>query len=254
MFLGISVSCLPGTVLSLIQERRFGVLLSPSAFSDAWFSRFWGRFAGPGIRANAGEIVIPLLQGRASGGRVLDEQVAPGIEGTVIEVGAGSGLWVDMYKSVAEVCADPDAEIESEGAVKRRNVGSGGSGGKKGVITRIYGVEPNADQHPSLRKAISAAGLEGVYQIVPVGIEDLDDPTKWDGRVEKGSVDCIVTILCLCSIPEPEKNIQELYKYLKKGGRWYLYEHVRCEHSWYMRLYQREFLFSRRATSFANIG
>ncbi|KAG4218079.1 hypothetical protein PC116_g33441, partial [Phytophthora cactorum] len=122
------------------------------------------------------------------------------------------------------------------GDVRRRNVE--GSAAVDGVITRVYGVEPNRDQHPALRRAIAKAGLEDVYRIVPVGIEDLDDATKWDGRVEKGSVDCIVSILCLCSIPDPEKNIGELYQYLKKGGRWYVYEHVRCEHSWYMRAYQ----------------
>lgn len=234
LFVGLSIKSLPGTILTLIQERRFGVLLSPSGFRDAWFSRFWGSVAGPGIRANAGEHVIPLLQGRASGGVVRAEQVEQGISGTVIEVGAGSGLWADVYKVVAEVRADPEAETGNEGAVRRRN-----AAGER-VITRIYGVEPNKDQHPNLRNAVAAAGLEDVYRIVPVGIEDLDNSKKWDGRVEKGSVDCIVTILCLCSIPEPEKNIRELYKYLKKGGRWYVYEHVKCEHGWGMKLYQRE--------------
>ena len=82
--------------------------------------------------------------------------------------------------------------------------------------------------------------MEDIYQIAPVGIEDLDNPKKWDGHIEKGSVDCIVSILCLCSIPEPQKNMKELHSYLKEGGRWYVYEHVKCDHSLFMRAYQRK--------------
>ncbi|KAK6950784.1 hypothetical protein Daesc_007309 [Daldinia eschscholtzii] len=227
----MSASCLPKTILALLRQGKYAVLLSPARLQDAWFNDFWGGMAGPNIRRDAAVRVIPLLQGRASKGDVVDEQVGPALAGTVIEVGAGSGLWVDMYREVASVRAEGEG-----GDVRRRNVE--GSAAVDGVITRVYGVEPNRDQHPALRRAIAKAGLEDVYRIVPVGIEDLDDATKWDGRVEKGSVDCIVSILCLCSIPDPEKNIGELYQYLKKGGRWYVYEHVRCEHSWYMRAYQ----------------
>lgn len=94
----------------------------------------------------------------------------------------------------------------------------------------------------TVRKHIAEAGLEDVYEIVPVGIEDLNNPSKWGGIVEKESVDCIVSILCLCSIPEPEKNMKELYGYLKKGGRWYIYEHVRLDGNWGLRTYQGEFI------------
>ncbi|XXH03988.1 hypothetical protein Hte_010397 [Hypoxylon texense] len=239
LFLGISASCLPRTILHLLRARRLAVLLSPRAVQDAWFGEFWGRVAGPGIRANAAERVVPLLEGRTRCGRVLgggDEAPAgPPVGGVVLEVGAGSGLWVDVFPPFVADGAVSGPEGKDGSDARRR--GARGSSG--GGITRVYGVEPNRDQHPSLRKAIARAGLEDVYRIVPVGIEDLDDSTKWDGRVEKGSVDCIVSILCLCSIPDPEKNIRELYRYLKKGGRWYVYEHVRCEYSWYMRLYQR---------------
>ncbi|KAF3058683.1 Methyltransferase-like protein 7A [Daldinia childiae] len=247
-FLLVSATCLPKTILRLLRERKFAELLSPSRLKEAWFSDLWGGIAGPNIRRDAAVRIIPLLQGRATKGAVVDEQVSPGLAGTVIEVGAGSGLWVDMYSEIAEVRAgsglwvDMYSEIaevraEPDGAARRRKVGS--SAAVDGPITRVYGIEPNVNQHPALRRAIAKAGLEDVYRIVPVGIEDLDDATKWDGVVEKGSVDCIVSILCLCSIPDPEKNIRELYQYLKKGGRWYIYEHVRCNNSWYMKAYQR---------------
>jgi hypothetical protein len=49
-------------------------------------------------------------------------------------------------------------------------------------------------------------------------------------------------VMCLCSIPEPRRNMAQLYGYLKPGGRWYVYEHVKCfrEQGWGMRLYQGE--------------
>lgn len=229
-FMYLSASCLPKTILAQLRARGFGVLLSPARLRDAWFSEFWGRRVSPKVRQMAGERVVPLLQGRTRAGRILDAPAGPGVGGTVLEVGAGSGLWVDVFPEVAAI---QTPEPEADGAVRKRKTAAG-------AITRIYGVEPNRDQHAHLRQAIARAGLEDVYQIVPVGIEDLDDAQKWDGRVEKGSVDCIVSVLCLCSIPEPEKNVRELYRYLKKGGRWYVYEHVRSEYSWYMRAYQRE--------------
>ncbi|KAI5927468.1 S-adenosyl-L-methionine-dependent methyltransferase [Camillea tinctor] len=179
--------------------------LSWSRFRDVWFMHFWS-FAGPGVREGAEPSVLPLLEGRP-----LDaaQPVAPPVGGVVLELGAGSGFWVDVWRRPG--------------------------------VQRVYGVEPNPDQHAALRRAVRRAGLEDVYEIVPVGIEDLQGAKgkKWEGGIEKGSVDCIVSILCLCSIPDPEANIKELYSYLKPGGRWYAYEHVRAEYSWYMRLYQR---------------
>lgn len=65
------------------------------------------------------------------------------------------------------------------------------------------------------------AGLEEIYEIVPVGVEDLGD--KWVGM---GEVDTVVTVQCLCSVTEPERMIGGLYGYLREGGRWVVYEHV----------------------------
>lgn len=72
-----------------------------------------------------------------------------------------------------------------------------------------------------LKKRIHEAGLESIYEIVPVGVEDLG--SKWVGQ---GEVDAVVTIQCLCSVSEPKRMINELYGYLKKGGIWIVYEHV----------------------------
>lgn len=90
-------------------------------------------------------------------------------------------------------------------------------------VTPVYGIEPNPKSAAALQQRVNEIGLDNVYEVLPVAIECLED------RLEPESVDCIVTILCLCSIPEPEKNIELLYKSLKKGGRWYVVEHVRVD-------------------------
>jgi hypothetical protein len=42
-----------------------------------------------------------------------------------------------------------------------------------GGVTKIYGVEPNLEQHASLRRKVRESGLEGVYEIVGAGAEEL---------------------------------------------------------------------------------
>ncbi|KAI0601344.1 S-adenosyl-L-methionine-dependent methyltransferase [Biscogniauxia sp. FL1348] len=227
LFMALSLSYVPRamhTVLTQPQSPHSPISpTSPSSspwsrFSDTWFALFWAD-AGRRMRESADAKVLPLLSG--------------GVSGVVLELGAGTGVWVDVWA------------------------------GLRGRVERVYGVEPSAgspQQHggggAALRRAVRRAGIEDLYEIVPVGIEDLggdeeekekkgekkekrEKEKKWDGRIEQGSVDCVVSILTLCSVPDPEARVRELYGYLKPGGRFYVYEHVRSEHSWYMRLYQR---------------
>ncbi|PHH86055.1 hypothetical protein CDD83_10823 [Cordyceps sp. RAO-2017] len=91
-----------------------------------------------------------------------------------------------------------------------------------------------------MRQRVRDVGLGEVYEVVPVGIESVGDPAAWAGQIPPGSVDCIVGILCLCSIPDPDENIRRLYKLLKPGGRWYVYEHVEATRGGpLLSLYQR---------------
>lgn len=219
-FMIVACTYLPSTISHLYNHSGFSSLLSWDAFQSAWFSRFWS-WAGPRIRESNGPRITALLEGRVTGAQVVDEVVGEPISGVVLDIGPGLGYWVDLY-------ARTDVPLKGDDGHVRRREGKG-----KG-ITKVYGVEPNAQSHPGLRQRAKAAGLDGVYEILPVGIEDIAKETV----VKKGSVDAIVTLLCLCSIPEPEKNIRELHEYLKPGGRWYLYEHVAVQRYWPMQLYQ----------------
>ncbi|KAM0700599.1 hypothetical protein Q7P35_012320 [Cladosporium inversicolor] len=116
--------------------------------------------------------------------------------GTVLDIGPGSGQWLFLYARAL----NPS-------------------------ITKIYGVEPNVGLHAELRANAVKAGLEGVYEIIGCGAEELGSK----GGVQKGSIDTIVTVQCLCSIPGPERVIGDLYPLLRSGGKWIVYEHVRTK-------------------------
>jgi len=131
--------------------------------------------------------------------------------GTVLDIGPGSGQWLFLYARAL----NPS-------------------------ITKIYGVEPNVGLHAELRRKVVEAGLEGVYEVIGCGAEELGSK----GGVQRGSVDTIVTVQCLCSIPGPERVIGDLYPLLRGGGKWIVYEHVRTKYQGdFVGGWQREFLF-----------
>ncbi|OAA58941.1 methyltransferase [Niveomyces insectorum RCEF 264] len=251
LFMASSALYLPSTIFHLIRRRQWSTLFRWHRLRSAWFGNFWVH-VGPQVREGGETVVIPLLQGRVRHGRVLEDgekkKTSPPLSGTVVEVGAGSGLWVSVFRELGCSMKPSSSSSSSSSSFSSSSSKSGSGGSSKsgsrqrkssastsGVITKIYGVEPNAAVHDSLREHVAAAGLQGVYEIVPTGIEDL----AATGKIAKGSVDCIVSILCLCGIPEPEHNIHQLYGYLKPGGRMYVYEHVRCTRHWTIALYQR---------------
>jgi SAM-dependent methyltransferase len=241
LMIALSVSHLPSTIFGIVSSGTFGKLFSPSEFSEEPFGNFWVTM-GPQAKAGAEGVVVPLLQGRVTGGKVHDHVVSTPVHGTVLEVGAGNGMWADV---LARIHAEASGGGAKEGLRSRKGEAA------KGGITKIYGVEPNPISAATLRNRVKEVGLGHVYEVVPVGIESVADPTAWDGKIEPGSVDCIVGIRCMCSIPDPKENIEHLYKLLKPGGSWYVFEHVKTTRGYpLMPLYQRKCLEdSRRGCS-----
>ncbi|KAG0339848.1 hypothetical protein BG000_001191 [Podila horticola] len=191
------------------------------------------------------ERVIALLEGRVKGGCIHDEVVSTPIHGTVLEIGAGSGMWVDVLARFRN-------NVDAAGGLHNRKK----TGKKTGrSIIKIYGVEPNPISAKALQKRVIEVGLQDIYQVVPVGIESVNDPSAWDGKIEPGSVDCIFGCLCLCSIPEPEKNIHLLYKLLKPGGHWFVNEHVKITRgSPLLRFYQFFAVTLKKASGLREFG
>ncbi|KAL1304193.1 hypothetical protein AAFC00_000616 [Neodothiora populina] len=116
-------------------------------------------------------------------------------EGVILDIGPGSGEWLNLF-----------------------------SPSENTKIRKIYGVEPNYEHHATLRRRIQEAGLQDIYEILGVGAQDLAG-----SGIEKGSIDTICTVQCLCSVPGPQDIIRELYPYLKPGGKWLVYEHVQTK-------------------------
>ena len=133
------------------------------------------------------------------------------VHGVVLDIGPGGGEWLALFD--------------------------------KAKVDRIYGIEPNKDCHEKLRERIKQAGLEDVYIIVPVGVEELEDWVEREGKAElgKGDVDSVVTLFCLCSVSQPKRMIGELYGYLKEGGNWIVFEHVITKEKGPIAWYQGEY-------------
>lgn len=125
---------------------------------------------------------------------------APDIEATlnsahgiVLDVGSGAGDWLYALSP----CRNPK-------------------------ISKVILLEPNPHFHARLRASAEENGLAGKYEIIGCRAEDLE----YEG-IQLQTIDTIVTVHVLCSIPSPEKVIDKLYNFLRPGGRWLVYEHVR---------------------------
>lgn len=101
-------------------------------------------------------------------------------------------------------------------------------------ITKAYGIEPCIDLHPTLKQSITDAGLEGKYEILSCGAEELEKQ-----GLERESFDTVVCCKVLCGVPRPENVLKELYGYLKPGGQILFYEHILNEDNCMLRVWQR---------------
>jgi SAM-dependent methyltransferase len=128
--------------------------------------------------------------------------------GVVLDIGPGAGDWVHLFN------------FEKNG---------------KTEITKIYGIEPNTALHAGLREKVKKAGLEDVYEIVAAGAQELGNSEL---GIERGSIDTIITVQSICSVPRPKVLVKELYEYLKPGGTWIMWEHVRTHETGWIRWYQ----------------
>lgn len=96
----------------------------------------------------------------------------------------------------------------------------------KGV--HVIGVEPNKFMRPYLEEeaANNALGLTVIEDFA----ERLD--------IEDNSIDAAVSTLVLCSVYETDKVLQEIFRVLKPGGKFYFIEHVAAQRGTLMRRVQ----------------
>lgn len=92
--------------------------------------------------------------------------------------------------------------------------------------------------HPELQRNIKAVGLSDIYTIVGCGAQDTAELRR--SGIAPGSVDTILTIKVLCSVPTSglERTLESLYDLLVPGGQWLVFEHVKNKRSWLTKTFQ----------------
>lgn len=169
-----------------------------------------------------------------------------------------SKLWLRLNTTIFAGEAEtalPSLVASASGTVLELGPGSGNQLSRYDIskVSKIYGVEHNIELHPALRQTIKKCGLADIYTIVPGGIEDHEVLSK--NGIERHSIDTVMTVSVLCSVPQPKKVAQELHELLKHGGRMVVYEHVRSEDA-ISKVVQGTFLgeiLSRKTASEKNI-
>ncbi|CAG8112636.1 unnamed protein product [Penicillium salamii] len=97
-------------------------------------------------------------------------------------------------------------------------------------ITALYGAEPCTSLHSAIREKAEQRGISSKYHILSTGVTATElMPALRDSGLDVDSDGIFDTILCvrvLCSVPNMEKTVRELYGMLKPGGRILVTEHV----------------------------
>ena len=97
----------------------------------------------------------------------------------------------------------------------------------KSRVMRYIALEPNTEMHSGLRSLANAAGFkesDGTLLILSCGAQDIASIVSY---INEYSVDTLVSILTICSIPSPENTLTDIVsRVLKPGGQLLLYEHV----------------------------
>ncbi|KIJ47807.1 hypothetical protein M422DRAFT_45562 [Sphaerobolus stellatus SS14] len=104
-------------------------------------------------------------------------------------------------------------------------------------VTKYIALEPNTLMHDGIKKEVAQYGFTeeaGTLQLLSCGAEETDRIVAEIG----GQVDTMIAIRMLCSVPKPQKTIEELMdKVLKPGGQFLFCEHV-AHKRWDVRVWQ----------------
>lgn len=84
-------------------------------------------------------------------------------------------------------------------------------------VNELIISEPDKHMQNRLRDKLSNLSIKK-YSIEDFGMEDIE--------LEDDSLDCVVSTLVCCSVTNPEKSLQQVYRVLKPGGKFLFLEHV----------------------------
>ena len=94
-------------------------------------------------------------------------------------------------------------------------------------VSKIYGIEPNVDLHKALQASVKKAKLDDIYVILSHAAENVESFERYG--ITPNSVDTILSIHVLCSVPDPTTTVRRLYQYVKPGGKMIVCEHIRSQ-------------------------
>ncbi|KAJ5404211.1 phospholipid methyltransferase [Penicillium cosmopolitanum] len=100
------------------------------------------------------------------------------------------------------------------------------------AIKAIYGAEPCVGLHAELRARVEAEALVDKYRIVPSSvaaadlIPALEKQSLSVSDSGAGVFDTIICVRVLCSVPDMQRTVCELYGLLRPGGQLLVVEHV----------------------------
>ena len=142
------------------------------------------------------------------------------------------GAWVEgisdrLFSMKEDTSEAPKLVAQASGVVLEIGPGTGSQIARydKSKVTKAYGVEPNPDFKDALQEKIKAKGMTDEYTVLPCGVDDREVLASCG--ITPGSIDTILDIQVLCGVPDPDAAAKALYGYLKPGGKWIVYEHIR---------------------------
>ncbi|KAK1231004.1 hypothetical protein PQX77_005891 [Marasmius sp. AFHP31] len=107
-------------------------------------------------------------------------------------------------------------------------------------VTRYIAVEPNVRMHTKIRQVANASGFleeDGSLAVLGCGAGDVSAILK----ATEGVIDTIVSVLSMCSLTDPKRDLERLVRdVLKPGGQLVFYEHVlnpRDDVAWWQGFY-----------------
>ncbi|KAI8807327.1 hypothetical protein BJ742DRAFT_757853 [Cladochytrium replicatum] len=160
--------------------------LGSSSFTN-WFNLFlWGKLI-------LGHGMRALLADSAKMNPGIKRTLLNQARGKVLEVGAGTGENVKFYAQEK--------------------------------IDHLYCLEPFDTLRVKLEASLTLANLIKKATVIPAGLST-DHSALENAAVNASSLDTIVLVQVLCSIPNPRAHLSYLQSLLKPGGQILLYEHV----------------------------
>jgi SAM-dependent methyltransferase len=165
---------------------------------DATWGRFFARFYDRALKAT-----------EENGLGAMRSELLAGARGRVIEIGAGTGVNLDLYGDGVEdlTLVEPDPHM--------------GAQLRKRLAERSEDSETHAGASIDPADALAEPDKPIPAHLVAAPAEALPFPDD--------SFDTAVATLVLCTIPDPVAAIAEMARVLKPGGRLLFIEHVRAD-------------------------